>query len=497
MSGACIGSYQEQIPGNRHIQIDHCEFDSLSVQHPAQAAIQISSTNIQTLGLWEGGRVNSLTITDGSNIGAIDVHTWDADHVEQFTVRKATVKKFNLFGTDINPLTLSSIWFQDSPESEISLSTLTLNDNLVIKGSGVRSVTLTDVEIKGTVTIENVQHFKLVGGKFKTISIIGGIRTLEISGNPTVGQAPFLTGHPVTNVVATLIDDLTISCNFESDGVLSIKNTATHLSISNTFSIKSFVVQDSSIESFNMRNVDLETSKLEIRNTVLRQVRYSGVAWPSIERTVGALYQLRLERKETIKLLEELNEGYRQLRLASSENLHKVDARNFLKAEMQIYHRIVWLQFIGGVSIANSFGGSLNFRNLPKKALSFFRSLATLRIHRLDDLLILGTNRYFSDYGLSIWRPFTYLFVFHTFLFWVSHEQFGLTIDFENHSNIALCRGLKLYLYLLSPLHDFVFVNPVTNNEITVIGLTDFLMRIFSSYFIYYFLKAGRKYNLS
>lgn len=162
-----------------------------------------------------------------------------------------------------------------------------------------------------------------------------------------------------------------------------------------------------------------------------------------------------------------LRESYRQLKSNYIKNGNKIESLEFQRNEMGIHYLI-------------------------------------LADHKFDSLkmfgnyLIVGSNKLFSDFGQTIWRPLIFLFGIHFLLFniilWTNDDiGFSIRPDWDLDW-LTIQRGIGLYFQTLLPTH-FATVKNINNNDISIAGFWDFLMRIMSSYFIFYFITATRKYH--
>lgn len=111
-----------------------------------------------------------------------------------------------------------------------------------------------------------------------------------------------------------------------------------------------------------------------------------------------------------------------------------------------------------------------------------------ITISQFVDFLVLGTNKWFSSFGTSPLRAFSWLVIFHSifFLLLIKSTDLGLKFCFSWSSNC----NLGLWLHFLNPVHKL----PEINGK-AVYSSVDFFMRLSSGYFIYYFLKATRKFG--
>jgi len=94
--------------------------------------------------------------------------------------------------------------------------------------------------------------------------------------------------------------------------------------------------------------------------------------------------------------------------------------------------------------------------------------------------LILWLSSITSDFGQNIWKPLASLLTVH---YWLYMWTLGVNaIDIKNCQEV-----IHYYFYLANPLHQYIFCNDWTI-------IIDILMRIWSSYMIYNFIRASRRF---
>jgi hypothetical protein len=170
-----------------------------------------------------------------------------------------------------------------------------------------------------------------------------------------------------------------------------------------------------------------------------------------------------------------LQEIYRQLKTVSLNNSNKVDAKKFLKNEMRIYHQLIILQR-KSTSIKNIFA---------------YLSLSI-------DSLMLGINKYVTDYGESIIRPTSSLILIGFLFFWYWMKplgiQFELNIEKIDWMTTKLAYGY--FFNFLNPVHAYNISN-INGCSVNLFGISDFLMRLISGFLIYHIVRSTRKFNFS
>jgi hypothetical protein len=153
-----------------------------------------------------------------------------------------------------------------------------------------------------------------------------------------------------------------------------------------------------------------------------------------------------------------LRETYRQLKSTYVAQGKKIESLEFQKRELIMHYKI--LNEIKWKSSAN-FG----------------------------NYLIIGSNKLASDFGQNIWKPLIGLFFVHFILFncFLPANDIGyISSDFDWKFTKDM---ISQYFFTLLPTHPFLLDGK------NIGGFWDVLMRIFSGYFIFYFITASRKYH--
>ncbi|WP_258098507.1 hypothetical protein [Marinoscillum pacificum] len=206
---------------------------------------------------------------------------------------------------------------------------------------------------------------------------------------------------------------------------------------------------------------EIQVNEIKIRNTDFETWQIGYIDW-------GKSFSLKLSediadnRTVTNKYLElmEINRRFKQyFKMKDSP----IDAAIFQRNELQAYLRYLLHKW-----------NRLSFSQ-------FF------------DLTLLGTNRIFSNFGQSFILPLLWLLSIHFYLFYLLNQNYQLGYDlcFDWDSGCSFSKeAFGYYLHLINPVHKLVDVNGES-----VIAVEDFIMRISSGYFIFYFLKATRKFS--
>jgi len=212
------------------------------------------------------------------------------------------------------------------------------------------------------------------------------------------------------------------------------------------------------LSGFMIYALDLFEAKLEFENSIIYDAHFFDIVWPKNFLLSYDYKSLDSYGKLDFKL-RSLAAQYRQLKIMSSKNGDKISSLSFFAHEMEV-----------------------NYILLKRE-----------KKDKLWDWLLLSTNKHFSGFGLSYIKPLIWLFGVHIVLFILfvlaGYNDMSFVWPWTNtFDGIGVSVGQ--YFYLLNPLRS---LPDSTNGWVLVI---DFFSRLINSYFIYYFLKATRKFSL-
>jgi len=244
-----------------------------------------------------------------------------------------------------------------------------------------------------------------------------------------------------------LTDELRI-LDFENNGTLSFSNCI----IENKLAVAA-----SNLGKTIFNNTAAQGSVISIIDSNIIDTTFTNFKWRPD-------YQLSETEQSP---LPSLRESYRQLKANYLKGGNKIEALEFQKHELRVHYQIV---------------------REEKFKKPFFRNMG--------NFLVIGTNKWSSDFGQNIWKPLLLLFGFHllffnAFLF--ANSDLGIHADLHWDYELFL-RGVRLYFQTLLPVHstEIRFANGVV---VPIAGFWDFLIRVSSGYFIFYFISASRKYH--
>lgn len=272
--------------------------------------------------------------------------------------------------------------------------------------------------------------------------------------------------------------------------------------------VSKVLIQDSSVKSFEIEGAIQETSnKFQIVNSIFQSFRISncelssemlisririgdeGLIVENSDITKAKFQSIKWDknykvntRRENYSLKEEtdflwnIREVYRQLKVISQKADNKIDASYFAANELEAQLKLL------SYSVPRRTSAVKGWRNW------FYRKKCFD-----SDFLVLWTNKKFSNFGNSLWLPLGWLLTFHflTFqllLFLSTPYRWFLDVNWPD-----TCRVIELFVLTLSPIHSFTI--KLGSEEFNLVGIPDFVSRIVNSYFIFYFLRATRKYH--
>lgn len=329
-----------------------------------------------------------------------------------------------------------------------------------------------DLNINGCDTLPSVRiekgYFKklYIGGNnsFNTNIQILNIQTAGIEG--TI----FIAGHRKTTnryigvpaKYTTYVENIYIN-NFSSNLKLYIESinlttisfssyvTSESLKIHAIKPLKTKTDTEFKIQDSNFGDAEISTAflnlfdEVNIRDSYVSDVNFVNTLWPSeitsYEQHGSSLIKLKKLSKE---YYHKNRDVYRQLKYASNKYGDLVTSQYFHSKEMKAY----------------------------KKSLEWKKKFGTVIILVLSELT--------SNFGLSIRRPLTALLVGHFILFLIALLSNAIEVSSANDFAYK-------FFYLINPIRDYKFQ---LNGTIII----DIFMRGWSSYMIYNFIRASRRY---
>lgn len=317
---------------------------------------------------------------------------------------------------------------------------------------------------------DNFQCFdSTITGTLKILSQ-GGERGIQLD-NATINNL-FL--HPNFGTCTGFEANL---CTFN---YLTLNRISAHKSETTKFTLcivqRRMNIEYSILDNIGINGLDLSNTELRILDSSIVKANYYSVTWPRTFQIVEEIEDKKFLQLVDINDIIKLQAIYRQLKTISINISNKVEARKFLKNEMRLYHRQIFLQ--------------LKATPIPKKFLLFISLCA--------DVFMLWVNKKFTDYGESILRPLvTLLFIGFLFFYWYMH-RLGIQLAINTPIDWEVTRqAFGYYLNFLNPVHAYEIPDINGVKKIPLYGVTDFLFRLISGFLIYHIIRATRKFNFS
>jgi hypothetical protein len=210
-----------------------------------------------------------------------------------------------------------------------------------------------------------------------------------------------------------------------------------------------FVVSDSTFIKCRFNRINLRYCHIHMYNTFMQDCDFVSIKWPEDHRINEAV--------DSEKQYESLRETYRQLKKVSLGQQDKIHALEFQTNEMRMHYMYL-----------------LNKRGKNSRD--------------WGNLFIVGTHKWFSDFGQNIWKPLILLFCFHALWYFLCYIILQLEVypTFQDIDWEVTADVWNNFFRTLLPTHsDEVIVN---NQKSTIAGTLDFVMRVCSGYFIFYFV---------
>lgn len=481
------------------------DFQKVTIIGSAIGTIEISNPEnssviytIQHLKISEQSSINSILISSTS------VHQFDVDNSD---LREIELKK-----STCSVMTFDTCKIRD----QIRLLNTRINHQLLFRGSEIEGMFFTEGMIgslicqectiadEAELTVHEYHNVRfdesmiktlvLSGGSCSSAQIVGGqINYLEI-GIARVEDL-YVGADSKWEIHKMLVNEINLkSYSVGKDCQLKLYNLKVNELFMSAFENHGRLdVADVLIGYCNMANARLSKSifnnvqfeRLELFSAVINESTFSNIIWPAHYQLVefdsdltDLLEDQAIKEVSTlhkITMYSKIADAYCQLKSVSLKQNNKFGALQFQMHEMKFQFEIIHLKTFH----SGNAGFQKNFK----------------------DWLLLGTNRVFSDFGLSWWKPLRALFIVTALYLWwiVEFQDVGISIIYNPckwsaHSWQIFGKGFQLYLKLLTPIRD----GSVSSIEIStnvLFSVFDFLVRIAGSYLIYNFLRGTRKFN--
>lgn len=218
---------------------------------------------------------------------------------------------------------------------------------------------------------------------------------------------------------------------------------------------------------FDLDITDKQT--INISNSNCLETKFVNVRWQNghILNSAGD------DEVETIESKFALRESYRQLKANYINNGNTIESLEFKRHELTTHYEIVKFYALKSISRRQSI------------------------LKHIGNFLILWTHKSASDFSQNIWRPLLLLFVFHFIFFNIlMYTSLSASWNLQDPDSTTMINLTNQYFDTLLPTHSNV-VNDDNSVGIKIPGFIDFMMRLSSGLFIFYFISASRKYHQS
>lgn len=453
-------------------------------------SFEIRNSKVDELHILTSNHLPKITFSD-NNIGEIKINGLKSNEVVFANNRCKFIKfketKFDLLeistvdsDDDQNAKAkylINEISFIGNISNTIRLSNLSL-EKIGFIGAAIPSIKIDHIQSNvivsdaktsiGNISINSSQVTK-------ELFLIGGVGSLTIT-NTKIPTATFKATTQIHIKDNCDINDLNLEssitgpCHIDRTTIASLNINKRSIAggsfiLTNSTIKELFSIESASIEKGKITNVDLSTATIRVKNGNLSGVELINVRWNDYQ-----IYEYKDEikkkpLKDKLDILWALKECYRQLKVLSLAQHNKVDYLYFQKQELKIFWLIT----------------RINTRH------NFWRNIG--------NWLILGSNKLFSDFGQNIWRPLIALFLCHLIFFNLFlYCQVGISPSFVNVDCELTKEVGKAYFVTVLPTHSSK-IDIGSIKDIVIGGGWDFVMRILSGYFIFYFIYSSRKFH--
>jgi uncharacterized protein YjbI with pentapeptide repeats len=453
--------------------LDNCQYDHLTIKECDIKKLTFTNFKTGTLQIINNDSIEVLSIKN-CETSVINLITNEINAIEIGQNRNNRLVIQSNLSQEINEITLSgdipTVLISTSNAKKINLSTATNTIQLtqckivdINLKNDYRSITFEECTV-GKTSAHAATGLNLKGGSYEVIKFIQN-KNIGITVNrDNKGDDCIIVTLDICNT------NLHVALNHCKIKHLLMNNfTAQPNSHFNFVQVTTkLLIESSNLEGCKFHNVNFSNADIRLLNSSLSNSKFINVEWPFNHQLYE--YQVDIKNKlkrEKLDTLWPLKESYRQLKVLSLDQHNKIDAVAFQKHEIKVYWKIV---------------------NLSRQK-------------QLGNWFILFTNRVFSDFGQSIWLPLAWLLGVHSVLIYLLLHSFPLAVELELNPMgwdfKATEVGFAMFVNLLSPVHDSDLQNDLMAAPISIFGTIDFIIRVSSGYFLYYFIRATRKFNYS
>lgn len=442
--------------GELAVNSNSASIDKISIENETAISSLVANFRFNEFQILKS-KIDHLKITS-KNLASISIDCRGNTKQFQTTKFEGNFRSLALNDIEVEEVELSEL----TGSSSISLSSSTVNQFKAKSDINLFSASSSEIKCLDCIGINDLH---LVDFRSEKIIYKKG-ENLSISASNDTGPRSRSKVRTLNLTELGNLRNLTVAdCDFEDllmNGLRLLSCSLNSVSIS-----KRLQIERVSISEGLFSNLDLEKAEIHFLNSTLTGSQITNVRWPKGYEFYEYLTDRNLKTiKEKLDILWALKESYRQLKVLSLSQYNKIDALYFQKQELKIF----WL-----------------ITKLKVRHESFFQNIG--------NWFILGTNKLFSDFGQNIWRPLFFLLISH--LIW-----FALLLAFRfeiyptlKNTDLEITRAaINAFFVTILPTHSFN-VSIGSYKDVYIGGFIDFLMRIFSSYFIFYFVYSSRKFH--
>ncbi len=336
------------------------------------------------------------------------------------------------------------------------------------------------------------------GGDFKSVSIGfwgegAKIHELNIQATNVSGYMNIMNDKTVLHElwISGIADKLSITIEHISVNLMHLYRYRNDKSLrlnniksDNKYSSSQFSIFNSYLGKTEFNSIDfMDFQEIFIKESNIIDCTFVNIVWPQniYSLTGRRIYILDEDKKLETKIKAiSYKQGFPHFYISTLEDKTKV--RDYFSKEREVYRQLKYALGKQGDNINEQYFHS-------KEMKSYFRSIDRRKYFWTKAVILFSDI--FGDFGRSISRPIFWLGVGHLlfFLILVVCNHFDNIQISLNHPNYdGLRYGVENYLFLINPLRRF----DINFHGFTII--IDLLMRIWSTYMLYNFVRASRRF---
>ena len=470
ISGLIInGQIEIRHPQRNLYTLNNCKLNSLQICNiQKEMSLQIENCEIRRLFIDEQSKIKSIKITQASQIETFYVNKEvacnelvleDQSEIISGTMLHVPTETEFRGGSKLGVLKFNSsvkggkIYFFNAVASHIDFHQCKIEKLTIQKSdlSSLRCSRSTIAEIKMT-DFSSCKEFSFNEGHSEHLNFFELSKFKE-------------TDISISNSV---IENLSL-IDYYNKGKFKFINCAVGQSIQ---------ITNSELSNGVFNGVDWPKADINFNRSHISKCNFFNIAWPDNYR-ISEIKELKTKENEDI--LWETMESYRQLKSAYQNQQNFIEAAKFRYNELRLYYQLMHHYTWYGFDLRR-FG---NWWKYERK--NWWE--------HLGEYLILWTSKKGSNFGESVGLPLYQMIKFHLILFTLLLLNIdGLPVKIVSpleHNWEKFWEGFRIFIFTINPAHSFII------GDIPIYGAIDTLMRISSGYFIYYFLKASRKFHIS